>query len=292
MAKHRREDLPPSVRIRVMPADTNHVRSCEADFDAPIYMTADFESPTSAVAPAPAAQRRPVRLVAASLSEPRFDVVSVSSQTVRSTRSVPPLEILRLHGWHGPNRRRAVDGATLGDMTNQGWADNAIVNTMSNDELSVLRRAQDLVRQHDDEARAKRLEREGQVRQTAALIETYSSDCSKQLAELLEISQSDHPVSSMKWRLSESGEKLISFNPEDNDLLVDMHRMPMLVTNFEGYAVGAQHLLGTDVYLFGLTCGGENWSGFDDLESFGRATMQSTSGRFKWGEVKLSQYNE
>ena len=68
-------------------------------------------------------------------------------------------------------------------------------------------------------------------------------------------------------------------------------RMPMLVTNVEGYSVGVQHLLGTDVYAFGLTDGENNWSGFEDLEGFGRATL-TPGNRYKWGEVSLSQYNE
>ncbi|WP_148281487.1 hypothetical protein [Tsukamurella sp. 1534] len=163
---------------------------------------------------------------------------------------------------------------------------------MSQEELSVLRRAQEIVRQRDDELRAQKNEREGRVRQTVALIETYRAECSQRLAKLLEITEDDSYVSQMKWRLSAAGEKLISFNPEDNDLLVDMHRMPMLVTNFEGFAVGAQHLVGTDVFSFGLTSGDENWSGFEDLETFGRATLQPSVGQYKWNEVKLSQYNE
>lgn len=166
------------------------------------------------------------------------------------------------------------------------------MNIMANEELSVLQRAQELVKSHDEEDRAKRIEREGRVRQVAALITTYSNDCARHLAGLLDIPENDPVVSGMKWRLSASGDKLISFNPADNDLMVDMHRMPMLVTNVEGYTVGAKHLLGTDVYEFGLTCGDENWSGFDDLESFGRSTLQSTGGRYKWGETKFSQYQE
>ncbi|CAM3858676.1 MULTISPECIES: hypothetical protein [Tsukamurella] len=162
---------------------------------------------------------------------------------------------------------------------------------MANEELSILRRAQELVKSHDEEARAQRIEREGKVRQVAAMIATYSNDCSQRLAEVLDIPEKDKATAAMKWRLSASGEKLISFNPVDNDLMVDMHRMPMLVTNVEGYAVGAKHLLGTDVYEFGLTCGADNWSGFDDLESFGRSTLDSTGGRYKWGDAKFSQYN-
>lgn len=162
---------------------------------------------------------------------------------------------------------------------------------MANEELSILRRAQELVKSHDEQARAQRVEREGKVRQVAAMIATYSKDCSLRLSEVLEISEKDKPAPVLKWRLSESGEKLISFNPVDNDLMVDMHRMPMLVTDIEGYAVGVKHLLGTDVYEFGLTCGADNWSGFDDLESFGRSTLDSMGGRYKWGEAKFSQYN-
>ncbi|WP_461165825.1 hypothetical protein [Tsukamurella serpentis] len=162
---------------------------------------------------------------------------------------------------------------------------------MTNEDLTVLRRAQELVRKHDEEQRAQRLQREGRVRQTSSLVATYSADCSLRLAEVLEFSEKDGPVDKLTWRLSAAGEKLISFNPEDNELMVDMHRMPMLVTDIEGYTVGAQHLLGTDVYMFGLTCGEENWSGFDDLEGFGRATM-TPGNRYKWAEVSLSQYND
>lgn len=196
--------------------------------------------------------------------------------------------------------RSGADGDRIADrpaewtsdgLINQDWWRDAIVNTMTNEDQSVLRRAQELVRKHDDEVRAQRLEREGRVRQTASLVATYSADCSLRLAELLEFSEKDGPVDKIKWQLSEAGEKLISFNPEDNDLMVDMHRTPMLVTNVEGYTVGVQHLLGTDVYSFGLTCGGDNWSGFEDLEGFGRATL-TPGNRYKWSEVALSQYND
>lgn len=178
-----------------------------------------------------------------------------------------------------------------GENINRRWSNNAIVNTMTNEDLSVLKRAQELVRKHDEELRAQRVEREGRVRQTGSLISTYSADCALRLAELLDFSAKDGPADKITWQLSASGEKLISFNPEDNDLMVDMHRMPMLVTNVEGYTVGVQHLLGTDVYAFGLTDGGDNWSGFEDLEGFGRATL-TPGNRYKWGEVSLSQYNE
>lgn len=183
------------------------------------------------------------------------------------------------------------DTRAHGGNINHRWSDNAIVNTMTNDDLSVLKRAQELVRKHDEELRAQRVEREGRVRQTGSLIATYSADCALRLAELLDFSEKDGPVDKIKWQLSASGEKLISFNPEDNDLMVDMHRMPMLVTNVEGYTVGVQHLLGTDVYVFGLTDGEDNWSGFEDLEGFGRATL-TPGNRYKWTEVSLSQYNE
>lgn len=162
---------------------------------------------------------------------------------------------------------------------------------MTTEDLSVLKRAQELVRKHDEEMRAQRVEREGRVRQTNSLIATYSADCGLRLAELLGLAEKDGPAGKVAWRLSSSGERLISFNPEDNDLMVDMHRMPMLVTDVEGYTVGVQHLLGTDVYLFGLTDGEDNWSGFEDLEGFGRATL-TPGNRYKWGEVSLSQYNE
>ncbi|KXP01299.1 hypothetical protein AXK60_03955 [Tsukamurella pseudospumae] len=165
-----------------------------------------------------------------------------------------------------------------------------MTDTITKEDLSVLKRAQELVRKHDEEVRAKKVEREGRVRQTASLIATYSADCSLRLAELLDFSEKDGPVDKIKWQLSSSGEKLISFNPEDNDLMVDVHRMPMLVTDVEGYTVGVQHLLGTDVYLFGLTDGDDNWSGFEDLEGFGRATL-TPGNRYKAGEVSLSQYN-
>lgn len=183
------------------------------------------------------------------------------------------------------------DTPSYGGNSNHRWSDNAIVNTMTNDDLSVLKRAQELVRKHDEELRAQRVEREGRVRQTGSLIATYSADCALRLAELLDFSQKDGPVDKIKWQLSASGEKLISFNPEDNDLMVDVHRMPMLVTNVEGYTVGVQHLLGTDVYLFGLTDGADNWSGFEDLEGFGRATL-TPGNRYKWTDVELSQYND
>ena len=198
---------------------------------------------------------------------------------------------------HPIGGRHRLTGESLGDTRppagniNHRWSDNAIVNTMTNDDLSVLKRAQELVRKHDEEQRAQRVEREGRVRQTGSLIATYSADCALRLAELLDFSTKDGPVDKIKWQLSASGEKLISFNPEDNDLMVDMHRMPMLVTNVEGYTVGVQHLLGTDVYAFGLTDGADNWSGFEDLEGFGRATL-TPGNRYKWGEVTLSQYNE
>lgn len=193
--------------------------------------------------------------------------------------------------------RHRLTGESAGDTQpsagniNHRWSDNAIVNTMTNDDLSVLKRAQELVRKHDEELRAQRVEREGRVRQTGSLIATYSADCALRLAEVLDFSTKDGPVDKIKWQLSASGEKLISFNPEDNDLMVDMHRMPMLVTNVEGYTVGVQHLLGTDVYAFGLTDGEDNWSGFEDLEGFGRATL-TPGNRYKWGEVTLSQYND
>lgn len=194
----------------------------------------------------------------------------------------------------GGRHRGAVDGdrdtRSIAPNSNHRWADDAIVNTMTNEDLSVLKRAQELVRKHDEELRAQRVEREGRVRQTGSLIATYSADCSLRLAELLDFSEKDGPVDKIKWQLSASGEKLISFNPEDNDLMVDMHRMPMLVTNIEGYTVGVQHLLGTDVYAFGLTDGGDNWSGFEDLEGFGRATL-TPGNRYKWGEAELSEYN-
>ncbi len=194
-------------------------------------------------------------------------------------------------GRHRLTGESADDTRPPAGNSNHRWSDNAIVNTMTNDDLSVLKRAQELVRKHDEEQRAQRVEREGRVRQTGSLIATYSADCALRLAELLDFSTKDGPADKIKWQLSSSGEKLISFNPEDNDLMVDMHRMPMLVTNVEGYTVGVQHLLGTDVYAFGLTDGGDNWSGFEDLEGFGRATL-TPGNRYKWGEVSLSQYNE
>ncbi len=198
---------------------------------------------------------------------------------------------------HPIGGRHRLTGESGGDTPspagniNHRWSDNAIVNTMTNEDLSVLKRAQELVRKHDEEVRAQRVEREGRVRQTGSLIATYSADCALRLAELLDFSEKDGPVDKIKWQLSATGEKLISFNPEDNDLMVDMHRMPMLVTNVEGYTVGVQHLLGTDVYVFGLTDGEDNWSGFEDLEGFGRATL-TPGNRYKWGEVSLSQYND
>ncbi|WP_139057726.1 hypothetical protein [Tsukamurella pseudospumae] len=201
------------------------------------------------------------------------------------------------HAGGGRHRLSVGDGSDTrppGRNINHRWADDAIVNrmtdTITKEDLSVLKRAQELVRKHDEEVRAKKVEREGRVRQTASLIATYSADCSLRLAELLDFSEKDGPVDKIKWQLSSSGEKLISFNPEDNDLMVDVHRMPMLVTDVEGYTVGVQHLLGTDVYLFGLTDGDDNWSGFEDLEGFGRATL-TPGNRYKAGEVSLSQYN-
>ncbi|NKY20574.1 hypothetical protein [Tsukamurella spumae] len=197
------------------------------------------------------------------------------------------------HPVSGRHRLAADGGSDTRPPTgiiNHHWANDAIVNTMTNDDLSVLKRAQELVRKHDEEVRAQKVEREGRVRQTASLIATYSADCSLRLAELLDFTDKDGPAEKIKWQLSSAGEKLISFNPEDNDLMVDVHRMPMLVTDVEGYTVGVQHLLGTDVYLFGLTDGDDNWSGFEDLEGFGRATL-TPGNRYKAAEVSLSQYN-
>lgn len=222
------------------------------------------------------------------------DSRSGSCASLNSAHSTPAQQapVLVRVGRHVTSPRHRMIDRLLSRSHNTRWVVDAIVNIMANEELSVLQRAQELVKSHDEEDRAKRIEREGRVRQVAALITTYSNDCARQLAGLLDIPENDPVVSGMKWRLSASGDKLISFNPADNDLMVDMHRMPMLVTNVEGYTVGAKHLLGTDVYEFGLTCGDENWSGFDDLESFGRSTLQSTGGRYKWGETKFSQYQE
>lgn len=233
------------------------------------------------------------------------DVVETSAPTDKSTHvgqfdplNDPIEHLMDLSGDPAaPVRRRESLLYHLIDMlldnnSNDSCQLDAIVNSMTNDEVSVLRRAQELVRKHDEEVRAKRIERDGRVRQVAALTASYGAECTQRLAEILELPENEGPLAGMTWKLSESGEKLISFNAEDNDLMVDMHRMPMLVTDFEGYAVGANHLLGTDVYGFGLTDGGENWSGFDDLETFGRATLQLPSGRYKWSEVSLSEYNE
>lgn len=88
----------------------------------------------------------------------------------------------------GGRHRGAVDGdrdtRSIAPNSNHRWADDAIVNTMTNEDLSVLKRAQELVRKHDEELRAQRVEREGRVRQTGSLIATYSADCSLRLAEL------------------------------------------------------------------------------------------------------------
>ncbi|MGV7636803.1 hypothetical protein PJI23_30790, partial [Mycobacterium kansasii] len=73
---------------------------------------------------------------------------------------------------------------------------------MTNEDLSVLKRAQELVRKHDEEVRAQRVEREGRVRQTGSLIATYSADCALRLAELLDFSTKDGPVDKIKWQLS------------------------------------------------------------------------------------------
>ncbi|TWS24690.1 hypothetical protein FK268_05415 [Tsukamurella sputi] len=299
MARHRREEASPLSRADVSLLDTDQFALIGTNVGRPMSTLASSDTRQMAIdsisrmidlidmidsSPDPRAARR------AAHRESFVHFRQIASAGSRFAHAAAARVRHPVSGRHRLSGESDRDTRAGDQNINHRWSDNAIVNTMTNEDLSVLKRAQELVRKHDEELRAQRVEREGRVRQTGSLIATYSADCALRLAELLDFSTKDGPADKIEWKLSAAGEKLISFNPEDNDLMVDMHRMPMLVANVEGYTVGVQHLLGTDVYAFGLTDGGDNWSGFEDLEGFGRATL-TPGNRYKWSEVSLSEYN-
>lgn len=149
--------------------------------------------------------------------------------------------------------------------------------------------AQQLVSQLD----GAKLQRENalharKVKQVRSLRAKLGPAYSQRLAAVLGQDPAGPPFVGMQWFLAEDGEENIEFD-SNNDLLLPEY-LPLLVANLEGYSVGAHYVNSSSTYTFGLSCGGGNWLGFGDLESFGRATLGNGAG-FTWDKVKLSKFN-
>ncbi|MEU9805452.1 hypothetical protein [Mycobacterium sp. NPDC050853] len=161
---------------------------------------------------------------------------------------------------------------------------------MNGDENSLLAQAHQLAKrdQQNEDDRSRQIF-EGRVEQVARFVAKHSPGCSRALAITLGRSPEDPLFADRTWELSKVGEEEIDFN-SDNALMIDSKFLPQLVTNLEGYAIGAHHFYESDRYTFGLTGMGHNWFGISDLASFGELTLKYPDSH-KWSSVELSQYS-